>query len=335
MLQPIPQVADAPSFPQYQPPLLPEVQEGLNIANRIIPQSIANLSLTLNRQLAGFRQLPYFYYREAARSIGVDPDICKQTRVHLHPWAFDPEPPNSVLIMSILLQVHSRLSPYPTDETYAAACARRADRVTQLVAMGISKNRLAKFIRCHHRSIDNIIAGSLTIENCPWKTLDLLANTQELLDQTDQKRTIANDWEQYLHPQNPEPLPATANGLNPAWKPTPPMGDCAHCGARSPSLYKNEDTYKDIVLMTCRICSRVSYVDESDATPEEAAAETIEQYGECHDCNAPWQHLRMLPHPDKYGNKVFECNRCGELNRVPPDQDAILTPAANGRKGGR
>ena len=333
MLQTLPKPADFPSMPQFQPNLLPEVQEGLNIANRIIPQSITSLSLTLNRQLAGYQKLPYFYYRDAARSLGLNPDICKQTRVHLHPWAIDKDLQTACLVMSILLQIHSRLSPYPLTETYAEACARRAERVKALIAMGISKNRLAKYIRCHHRSIDNITAGSLTIENCPWRTLALLANTQELLDQTDYKRPIENTWEHYLHPQNAEPM-AAPSYLNPAWKPTPPMGPCGHCGASSAALIKEDDPYLEVDLRTCRICSRVSYIDETDATPEEAAEETIDQYGECHECKAPWQHLKMLPHPDRYGNKVYECKRCLSLNRVNPDPEALTAPALS-RKGVR
>lgn len=311
-----------PPAPARQP-LLPEVRAGLAIAQQTTPHAIDQLSFFLSRQLAGYKKLAYFYYKEAALDLGLDPALVKRSKLHMYPWSNEQNLGKPYEILSIKLRVSHRLAPFPQEETFPEACLRSAMRVNYLIDLGLSKNRLAQKLQVHHRTIDKMSEASVAIQQCPWEALIALKDAENMLLEPDQKAPLSLDYERLLDAeaaadQEAEQGPP-AHSLRRNWYPIPPMGNCGRCGAGWSNLRRSpEDSVGEIDIYACIICGSHNYQDETWCTPEEALAQTIPQYRDCHACQAPWQHQKMLPGKDQYGNKVFECNRCGELNRIAP-----------------
>ncbi len=270
-------------------------------------------SLLINK-----KQLPHFYFTDAANQIGVSTQTCRQWKISTRPMTANMDDQQLRHITEILIKVHQRVYNYPQDETYYQAVKRLKARIKRLKSKGYTHNQIAGQARISHKTLSDIIRknhqDSHRNRRCPWELLNRLKTAEQEIDF--QKRARAEASHLYRKEKG-EPLPALKP---PAPEDKIQTGDpCLKCKMPWTHLYENgRDPWKNII-MTCRTCGRDNLLQEKRTEP---LHELIERYSTCWNCYAPW-HNMAKEGIDQWNNTVYTCRSCGADNRVPNTKRSI------------
>ena len=278
------------------------------------------------------RELPMFYFSEAAEEIGITPKTCRAWRINSWPMTNRPGDENLVHKVAIYIRVYLRLKQYPEEETYRGATARLHQRIGEL-EQRFSRNQIAQQMRMSFRTLKDLRdregageADTGRSSHCPWKLLDRLQNAeteitrQKELQAEFQKLRVNHPWADYREQEMDAGLPNSQNAIE--------VGNpCRKCNSGWQSMREDGKDGWGRPVMVCMICGSENAViinlddpEEEDAERPEAE-EFIERYGPCRNCHAYWNHMK-LDRTDRWNNSVYICLRCATVNRVEPRKKA-------------
>ena len=267
------------------------------------------------------KQLPPFYFAQAATEVGIAPQIYRYWRIDNWPIHLHHNDDRLQSIVQVLERVHIRLCRYPTTETYPQAVQNLRDRIDHLKNDGFSHNRIAQHLRFSFRTLADITKpdpeGKHRPRHCPWSLLEKLEDAEERINTQVHSRTATNLMPRGNRAEDEELLPPP---------PLPehliqPHDNCRKCGATWVHLYENGSDVHKTPIFTCRTCGKDNLVNMGPqggtSTPRGDAPreEFIERYAPCWNCKGPWHNLSR-DGEDQWGNVLYTCVLCTYQNRV-------------------
>ena len=275
-------------------------------------------------QILARRQLPMFYFYEAAKHIKVERKTCRIWRINSWPLMTRPGDDNLMQKVSIYLSVYMRLKKFPDDETYDQAMENFKERVKELEQKRFSKNLIAQQVKMSSRTLKEITSNgrgeNKRHNHCPWEMLKMLETMEgDILQEKEQQREmkknrIIRDGINYKEPELEDEAPYNPNLI---WE-----GDgCARCGTGWHCLVPDGKDAWGRTVVVCRICSTDNIVEQIELDPDDPdqrppkVREFIEPYWNCWQCNARFHNLKR-ERVDRWGNTVYICVRCAHTNRI-------------------
>lgn len=305
----------------YQPTLLQVEDE----VNQYLKYTMLEYMNTLGRMLSR-KQLPMFYFTEAAAELGIPARTCRSWKLNAWPNTTGRGEDRLTHWTAIYLQVYLRLKDYPERETYGQAIIRLQARVNQLKESGYSHNLLSQYLKVSFRTLKDILAQPPGEDSrrsqCPWALLAALERAEAALEQQRerqkelQSRQIRHEEANRREAEPELGPPDDRNRIQP--------GDpCVKCRQPHSNLKRDGQDAWGRTVLTCIMCGSHNVLapapmetPEADAEPPEAG-EFLARYDPCRHCNAPWHNLKREG-TDPWRNTVYLCLRCAGVNRVKP-----------------
>lgn len=294
----------------------PGFQQALAIANELYTYSMRKHANMLAHFLIAKKQLPSFYFIEAAAEINIAPQACRYLKLNTWPISTQRNDTRLKQIVQILMSVYQRVFYFPEYETYPQAMARFKQRVNHLTAKGITHNRVSQHIRVSYKTLKDLLQQnpndiSHRPRHCPWAMLNRLKHAEDEIDTATHYRTSADPAMKTRADQPPTGLPP-----NPAQL-VPHNAPCQNCGASSIHLYDNGTDAWNNIIQTCRICSKDNHSSPIPADCDTDLNDLIERYAPCCSCGGPWHNLTKHGQDDS-GFTIYTCMLCTARNRIPP-----------------
>ena len=290
----------------------PQFQEALQIAAKHWTYSAIMHANMLAHLLIAKKQLPSFYFIEAAAEIGIPPQSCRYLK--LNTWPISPQRNQERLrdIVQILTNVHLRVLHYPETETYPEAMQRLRKRVEHLIVTGITHNRVAQHLRVSYKTLKDILDNPDNVthrpRHCPWAMLNRLKHAEDEIDTATHYRLGSEPSARYRANQISNELPPPDDSI------LVPMGSpCYKCSASPVHLYPDGKDAWGNIIRTCRICSTNNVSPPQNLRTDDI----IERYAPCWSCGGPWHNLGKNG-IDQEGYTIYICVLCSEKNRLPP-----------------
>ena len=248
----------------------PDIFETHALATELVNFSIRHYSQSLCKYLIVFKQLPPFYFYDAAQEMDIPKQVYRNWRVHRWPdndYAADTKSYHTTT--EVLLKVLLRICSYPEEETYPAAVGRLKTRVRELIAKSISHNRVAQHLHMSHNSLTEMISNEprkrRRPRHCPWHLLARLEDAEEEIVNRPHRReeALRVPMDTYIQ----VPLPPQHRNFKFITRHSP----CGHCDAPWHNLKSDgEDAYGNIMYI-CAMCFKISRIAPATATPQPAA----------------------------------------------------------------
>ena len=235
-------------------------------AAKILDFSIGFYNPTLLRHLIEVKQLPGFYFLDAAQEMGFTSEDWKNWAIA--EWVEHPPALEPALLAEMLIKVLLRIIHYPEAEPYPTAASRLLERYQQLTADGYSHNKLAQYLEITHHQLTRIVrnAGGDTKtrpRHCPWRILELLADAETAIN-TKPVRPEAEYQVTNVAP-DPELPPRPANFRYLSSRQAP----CQKCGAPAHNLKADGvNAWGDRVYM-CIMCSHNNHLPAKADQPQQ------------------------------------------------------------------
>ena len=304
--------------------LLAEAQATANQLNKYSIPRHANM---LGDLLIVQKELPIFYFTQAAAENNISPQLYRYWRTNI--WATRPDQDENRLrlIVQILTQVYVRLAPYPQKEKYADANKRLRARIKQLQRKNHSLNQIAQFLSVSHHTISELVTqpNPRRPRHCPWAMLEKLQHAEDEMPTHMVLRKTPD-----RPPRVTPPRPPPDAGLQAGLVCIRPFQNCMKCGSAWSHLYQNGTNNRGFPIFTCRTCGQDNPVNAADGPVQDDPTQTepphrrqvIRRYGPCWNCGAPWHNL-FRDDPDILGNVIYTCKLCANQNYIAPGR----TPA--------
>lgn len=232
-------------------------------AATILDFSIGFYNPTLLRHLIEVKQLPGFYFLDAAQEMGLSGEDWKNWTIA--EWTEHPPPLEPALLAELLIKVLLRIIHYPEAEPYPSAANRLLERYQRLTADGYSHNKLAQHLEITHHQLSRIIrnaAGDTKTRprHCPWRILELLADAEtEISTKPVRPETEYQPVNAQPDPELP-PRPADFRYL------TSRQAPCLHCRAPAHNLKPDgHNAWGDRVYL-CTICAHNNHLPPQTAS---------------------------------------------------------------------
>lgn len=220
--------------------------------------SMRQQSLSLLRYLVDIKQLPAFYFKDAAK------ELCLTSKDHrVEQFQGYRDNPRPVIehrnTMAILLRVYLRIFTYPEQESYPTALQNLRNRYHELKDKGFSHNKISQHLRMSHHALTEAVAPpedgkQQRPRHCPWEMLTRLETAEQDIDR---KPVSRRESAIYIEDEREVPLPDESTlGFTYIERYDP----CGHCGAPSHNLKFDEyDVYGNQIFQ-CVICSKVNRI---------------------------------------------------------------------------
>lgn len=232
--------------------------EAQTTAIQINEFSMRQQSLVMLRYLIDIKQLPAFYFKEAAK------DLCLSSKEHrADQFSHYRQSPKPIIehrnTMAVLIRVYLRIFKSPEQESYPTALKRLRNRYHELKEKGFSHNKISQHLHMSHHALTEAIAEPTPDKqqrprHCPWELLQQLDNAEETINR---KPVSRRDSAIYIDEEREVPLPPEEDqGFTYILRYDP----CGHCSAPTHNLKQDgTDVYGNIIY-ECVICSKVSRV---------------------------------------------------------------------------
>ncbi len=299
------------------------ILEGQSVAAELITYSMTSDATITAYHLYVRKELPAFYFTQAANETGVPPAAYRCWRTNGHPPHSFQNERKLLLMAEILLRVKLRVHRTPLNETYGEAMERFRARVEELKNKNITHNKIAQYLRMSNRTLIDVAAQNSENKHrpshCPWEMLGRLMDAERRINTQAQPRT--EDFRNVRGDRNIEPVPPPPPDLQFIYE----NENCRKCGATWTHMYYDGmDAYGNLIY-TCMTCSRHNLIrnpqdERNDDAPLPIGEgppreEFIQRYGECRSCDTPWHNL-YRDGVDRWGHIVMICTQCQEVNRV-------------------
>ena len=298
-----------------------EFQNTVHQATEMWTYSLIKHANLLAHLLIAKKQLPSFYFIDAAAEIGIAPQACRYLK--LNTWPIAPQRTQTKLsdISQILSKVYLRIAQYQHPDTYPQAVAQLQYRIDELRHKGISHNRTAQHLRISYKTLKDIARPPKGItarpRHCPWALLHKLKHAEDDIDTSVHYRVSADPTLRSRSENQTYELPPNESEITPIDSP------CSNCGATPTHLYENGYNAWGNIIRTCRLCSKDTYSAPQqliDSDPDAPSThDIIERYAPCWRCGGPWHNLTKTG-TDDLGYTTYSCLLCSELSRLPPKQ---------------
>ena len=276
------------------------------------------------------RKIPIFYFIEAAQSMGLEPQVCRQWHLMDFPIPRTRDTRRIEYTLEIFLKVYLRLAQYSKDESYPQAILRLKEQVQELEDRGITHNQISQHLRMAFRTLQDVLNKATTedvraIRNtrqkyCPWEQIEKLELIEEAIRENRLRRKKHHRVQREYSSQGPRIPAAPPEGSIT----TTPNGNCGKCGQSWVHLYPNNEYPNGenawgYQMMSCRACGADNMlVDDPHEEPEEIRKDAIiERYAPCAHCSAPWHNLTREETLED-GSTKYLCMICFEMNTVLP-----------------
>ena len=271
------------------------LQEGQSVAAELITYSMTSDATITAYHLYVRKELPAFYFTQAANETGVPPAAYRCWRTNGHPPHSFQNERKLLLMAEILLRVKLRVHRTPLNETYGEAMERFRARVEELKNKNITHNKIAQYLRMSNRTLIDVAAQNSENKHrpshCPWEMLVRLMDAERRINTQAQPRT--EDFRNVRGDRNIEPVPPPPPDLQFIYE----NENCRKCGATWTHMYYDGmDAYGNLIY-TCMTCSRHNLIrnpldERNDDAPLPIGEgppreEFIQRYGECRSCDTP------------------------------------------------
>lgn len=294
------------------------MEERADQAYRLFIFSLSDHVTAMIDHLVRRKQLPPFYFHEAARACGIDQKTYRNWRVREWPGAPMRKESRIQDIGQTLLLVEQRLVRYPYNESYWEAIRRLQQRIRDLKAAGLSRNSLTQLMNLPNGSIDRILLmddhkDGRRYNHCPWILLEKLEEAESRIQEQSDLETFFKSNRAEARREEPEPVSPPEGHPERYWARlesliVPVRGNCLKCKMPWTHLiYEGPVQGAELHLFSCITCAQTNIV----RTP------VIERHSRCGSCGNSWWNLKLREKtPDGCG--VIICPNCGMRNLVPP-----------------
>lgn len=306
-----------PHVPSHDPANLSPDEETLLFRDaessaKLYMASLSDWYTSMIDHLINRKQLPSFYFLDAAKAAGLSKDVTKNWKIREWPNITPRNPQKIRDITQTLLLVMCRINGYPYGETYFEALARLQTRITELKDK-YNQNALTELLNLPHNTIDNILTSTsrrhAKFVHCPWRLLEKLENAEERI-QSANKMEMPEYGYLSNGPADRVTEEAVVMSSRIVQSRTIEMGgNCHRCRASWPSLryHGPVEHQPDLAEFCCLICSSDNYVQTAP----------MERHSRCPVCNWPWWSMDRKDGPAK-DQVTMVCRRCGMENRIVP-----------------
>ena len=309
----------------------PDFQDSLSYANELTTYSLLKHANMLAHLLIAKKELPQFYFIDAAAEIGIPPQACRYLKLQTWPINHQRNPRKLRHIAHILTKVYLRILPHPESETFPQAMRRFRDRVAELKEMEISHNRISQHLRISYKTLQDIMENPENLKHrprhCPWTMLESLEHAEEEIDRSIHYRVNSEAWLKARGEGSEVDIPPNKSKF------TKPGSNCHKCNASPVHLYPDGRDASGNLIRTCRICG-VDNLSPPDSTVEGcnlSPHNVIERYAPCWSCGGPWHNLTKAGQ-DSYGYAIYTCILCGDTNRLPPKPPPLKSQSRKTRR---
>lgn len=284
---------DAPGRGRPGPPsrspdnLSPDEEEAflrdVENSQRMYLDSLSDWYAALVDHLMNRKQLPSFYFIDAAKVADIPQEIYKNWKFREWP-NYAPRNPQKIRdITQTLMLVMCRLNKYPFGETYFQALERLQKRIIELKEK-YNQNALTELLNLPHNTIDNILTSTerpqAKFVHCPWRLLDKLENAEAAIAAANKLEIPKYGY--FNNGRNERSFDEEAmmlSGRAIKAKTIEPRGECWQCGSSWSHLsYEGPvEGHPGLSEFICMNCARENYV----LTP------AIERHSRCSGCGWP------------------------------------------------
>ena len=281
-------------------------------------QGLISMIVDANYFLNVQKQIPHFYFTDAAIEAGLPPTICRPNRIEAFLRGNKHHDEKQIKEMArIFLKVMIKIIESPHFQTYHQAMVELKERIHQLKQDGYSHNQIALQAQVSHKTLTDIIndqeMDSHRRHRCPWELLKKLENAE---DEIQSQREYTAHRQRIMRPGKSSPnIRAKKPGEYDLIKPNEA---CLKCGAAWTHLNRNgEDTWGNII-MTCITCSKDNFIDVKTIVKKHTNRQTeFEPFGPCPKCGAPWAN-QVRDYLNMSGLITYKCTVCENENTINP-----------------
>ena len=292
-----------------------DLQEAGDEAARFNSVGLMGIVAQIEKYLNDEKQIPHFYYTNAAIKAGLPSTICRQDRINKFLSGLKrPSDKEIREITEILLMVLQKLLASPEQQTYQDAVLQLKERIKHLKDdRKLSHNAIATRAQVSHKTLADIIDDDMQGHNrhqCPWDILKKLENAeneiQEQKDYTAQRQKIMQPGRNNSK-INPK-IPGEYEFIN-------PDEPCLYCSAKWTHLHRTGEDAWGNIIMTCITCNRDNLINVKKIAKRPKAL--FRPYKPCPWCKAPWEN-QIRDCLSENGIIIYTCNVCENENVIVP-----------------